>query len=49
MQPESASLTLPALEHLIDFYPLTAESDTILADIITFIVQGQKKLFFVYL
>ena len=45
MQPESASLILPALEHLIDFHPLTAESDTILADIITFMVQGQKNCF----
>jgi PAS domain S-box-containing protein len=43
MQPESASLNLPALEHLIDFHPLTAESDTILADIITFMVQGQNN------
>ena len=45
MQPESASNILPALEHFIDFHPLTAESDTILADIITFMVQGQKNGF----
>lgn len=45
MQPESGSLILPALEYLIDFHPLTAESDTILADIITLMVQGQKNYF----
>ncbi len=45
MQPESASLILPALEHLIDFYPLTAEYDTILVDVITFMAQGQKNCF----
>lgn len=45
MQPESASLILPALEHLIDFYPLTAEYDTILVDVIAFMVQGQKNCF----
>lgn len=43
MQPESGSLILPALEHLINFHPLTVESDTILADIITFMIQEQNN------
>ncbi|MGB5961435.1 MAG: response regulator [Coleofasciculaceae cyanobacterium] len=43
MQPESGSLILPALEHLINFHPLTVEPDTILADIITFMIQEQNN------
>jgi len=42
MQPHTAPITLPTLEHLIDSHPLTTSPDTLLVDVIPLISQGRK-------
>lgn len=42
MQTETAQITLPTLEHLIDPYPLTTAPDTPLSNIIALMGQGRR-------